>query len=94
MFNVKMVDPGKIVLSGRFDASQVEKAKGIFNKINSTCTVDFNDLEYISSAGLGVLLLTQKRLSESGNGLKLTNINKHIRDVFRYAGFDKIFKIE
>lgn len=94
MFNVKIVDPGQIVLSGRFDASQVEKAKGVFNKINNTCTVDFNDLEYISSAGLGVLLLTQKRLSESGNGLKLTNINKHIRDVFRYAGFDKIFKID
>lgn len=94
MFNVKMTDPGKIILSGRFDASQVEKAKGVFNKINKSCTVDFRDLEYISSAGLGVLLLTQKRLSDSGNRLKIININSHIRDVFRYAGFDKIFQIE
>ena len=94
MFNAKISEHGEVLLSGRFDASQVEKAKAVFAKINKSCVVNFNDLEYISSAGLGVLLFTQKRLSESGNSIKLINMNKHIKDVFKYAGFDKIFEIE
>ncbi|MBI4548247.1 MAG: STAS domain-containing protein [Ignavibacteriae bacterium] len=94
MFDVTISDNGEILLSGRFDASQVEKAKSIFNKIEKSSTVDFKDLEYISSAGLGVLLMTQKRLNESGQRLKLINMNKHIWDVFHYAGFNNIFEIE
>ena len=50
-------------------------------------------LEYISSAGLGVLLKTQKRVMAGGQGLRLVNANKHIRDIFKYAGFDRIFEI-
>ena len=57
-------------------------------------TLDFSALEYISSAGLGVLLKTQKRLTVSGDGLKIININNHIHDVFRYSGFHAIFDIE
>jgi anti-anti-sigma factor len=51
-------------------------------------------LEYISSAGLGMLLSVQKRLGESGNKLRLTQMNRHIREIFRMAGFDHIFDIE
>ncbi|NIR50165.1 STAS domain-containing protein [candidate division KSB1 bacterium] len=94
MFEVKVDENGELLLNGRFDASQVEKAKKVFDAIDTSCTVNFKDLDYISSAGLGVLLGTQKRLTESGNALKLINMNKHIRDVFRYAGFDTIFDIE
>lgn len=94
MFDATIRKSGEILLSGRFDASQVEKAKSAFNQITSSSIVDFKDLEYISSAGLGVLLMTQRRLGESGNGLKLVNLSKHIRDVFKYAGFDRIFEIE
>jgi anti-anti-sigma factor len=47
----------------------------------------------VSSAGLGVLLKTQKRLGAAG-GLTLVNVNAHILDVFRYSGFDQIFRIE
>ena len=43
--------------------------------------------------GLGVLLKTQKRVMASGQGLRLVNVNKHIRDIFKYAGFDRIFEI-
>ncbi|MFQ5824371.1 MAG: STAS domain-containing protein [bacterium] len=94
MFDVRIKESGEVLLSGRFDASQVEKAKVVFNTINQSSIVNFKDLEYISSAGLGVLLSTQKRLGESGNSLKLINMNKYIRDIFRYAGFDTIFEIE
>jgi anti-sigma B factor antagonist len=56
--------------------------------------VNFKNLDYISSAGLGVLLKTQKRISGTGNGLILTGMNKLIRDVFRIARFDLVFRIE
>lgn len=94
MFNVEIGRSGELILSGRFDASRVEQAATVLDQIITSSIVDFRKLEYISSAGLGALLRTQKRLSESGHGLKLRNMNKHIRDVFRYAGFDTVFEIE
>ncbi len=94
MFDIQIVPTGEIVLSGRFDASKVDQAKSVFKEISTSGVVDFQKLDYISSAGLSVLLETQKRLSESGNKLKLKNLNKQIRDVFRYSGFDTIFEIE
>jgi anti-sigma B factor antagonist len=94
MFDLKIAPDGQIVLSGRLDASQSEKAKAEFDKITKSAVVNFKDLEYISSAGLGVLFAAQKRLKDAGQGLKLVNMNQHIRDVFRYARFDLIFEIE
>jgi anti-sigma B factor antagonist len=94
MFSISVDDKGEILLSGRFDASQVGAASEVFDKLTETATVNFKDLDYISSAGLGVLLKTQKRLGAAGNGLVLMNMNKLVRDVFRIARFDVIFKIE
>ncbi len=94
MLDIKIDEKGDLLLSGRFDASQVEKAKSVFSTIDGSKTVDFNELDYISSAGLGVLLMTQKRLKDMGHQLILKNMNKHIREVFKYAGFDMIFQIE
>ena len=94
MFKAQISENGDILLSGRFDALQVDKANEVFDRIDRSCVVNFADLEYISSAGLGILLKTQKRLSDSNKALKLINMNKHIKDVFRYAGFEVIFEIE
>jgi anti-sigma B factor antagonist len=93
MLTAELKNEHGIILRGRFDASQVDYAKSVFITVSQSCIVDMAELEYISSAGLGVLLMTQKRLSQHGAKLKLININGHIRDVFRYAGFDKIFEI-
>ena len=93
MFEIKMNEENEILLSGRFDASQVENANVVFEKINKSTVVNFKDLDYISSAGLSVLLVAQKRLTENNQKLKLVNMNNHIRDVFKYAGFDMIFEI-
>jgi anti-sigma B factor antagonist len=93
MFDIREGTNHDLILSGRFDASQVEKARGIFLALNEGKTVDFAQLDYISSAGLGVLLAAQKRLSQRGQSLRLINVNSHIRDVFRFSGFDQIFEI-
>ena len=93
MLEIKINEPNEIALSGRFDASQVENATSVFEKIEKSSVVNFKDLDYISSAGLSVLLVAQKRLTEKKQQLKLINMNNHIRDVFKYAGFDMIFEI-
>jgi anti-sigma B factor antagonist len=94
VFEIKTDAENKIQLLGRFDASQADTAKTVFNEVRETTYIDFLTLDYISSMGLGVLLMTQKRLRESGKELILKNMNNHIREVFKYAGFDMIFKIE
>lgn len=93
MLDIRVVD-GEVRLGGVFDASQVPTAEPVFEEIRETAVVNFEALEYISSAGLSVLLMTQKRLKVDGHELKLVNLSNHISDVFRYAGFDLIFTIE
>lgn len=88
------VEDGNVFLAGVFDASQVATAEEVFDKLGDSTVVDFSKLEYISSAGLSVLLRTQKRLGDGGGELTLRNLSSHISDVFRFAGFDFIFKIE
>lgn len=94
MFDIGLGDDGRIVCSGRLDAAQCEKAQSFMDTVEDARTLDFAELEYISSAGLGVLLKTQKRLAGTGAGLKIVNVNNHIKDVFRYSGFNAIFDIE
>jgi len=94
MLEITTGDDGTIRLQGRLDASQVSAASAVFARVNGDCTVDFSELTYISSAGLGLLFATQRRLVDGGKGLRLVNLNPHIREIFQIAGFDRIFEIE
>ncbi len=94
MFDIQHGDDGSIVCTGRLDAAQCEKGQAFMDEIMESSTLDFAALEYISSAGLGILLKTQKRLAENGAALRIINVNNHIHDVFRYSGFHAIFDIE
>jgi anti-anti-sigma factor len=85
---------GAVVVSGRLDAAQAGAAQAFLDGTSGRVVVDCAGLEYISSAGLGVLLKTQKRLMSGGGQLRLTKVNRHIRDIFQYSGFDKILEIE
>lgn len=94
MFSISVSDQGIIVLTGRFDAAQVDRAREVFSALDASAVVDFKDLDYISSAGLGVLLATQQRLKKGGKAIKLVHMNRMVRDVFKIARFDLIFEIE
>ncbi len=85
---------GVVVIAGRFDAAQSAHAQNFFDGVQGTVTLDCSKLEYISSAGLGVLLRTQKRLLASGGKLRLCGVNNHLNDILGYSGFDQIFEIE
>jgi anti-sigma B factor antagonist len=85
---------GEVVIAGRLDAAQCAAAQSFLDQVNGPITMDCTRLEYISSAGLGVLLKTQKRLMASAGKLRLAGVNRHLQDVFQYSGFDQIFEIE
>ena len=94
MLAIEQGAEGQVLVAGRFDAAQCPAAQAYLDKLNGTVTLDCNRLEYISSAGLGVLLKTQKRLLGAGGGLRLSGVSRHLRDIFQYSGFDQIFEIE
>ncbi|MBQ2831677.1 STAS domain-containing protein [Methanobrevibacter sp.] len=56
--------------------------------------MDFTGLEYISSAGLRVLIATQKKLKADNIPFVIKNVNDTVSEIFRMSGFDKILKIE
>ena len=58
----------------------------------SDLTLDFADLEYISSAGLRVLLAAQKIMNRQGR-MKIVRVNEIVREVFDVTGFSDILTI-
>ena len=84
-----------IALEGRLDtttAPELEKELNGLNDVNEL-TLDFGKLEYISSAGLRVLLAAHKIMSRKG-GMKVTNVNEIVNEVFEVTGFSDILTIE
>jgi anti-sigma B factor antagonist len=94
MLTIDFGAEGVVVIAGRLDAAQAPAAQAFLDAVEGTVTLDCLRLEYLSSAGLGVLLKTQKRLLASSGKLRLTGVNRHLQDIFRYSGFDQIFEIE
>ncbi len=56
-------------------------------------TLDFSDLEYMSSSGLRILLVYQKRMNKQGT-MKLVHVNDFIMDILQMTGFADILTIE
>lgn len=94
----KMANPTDVTLelTGRLDtttAPQLEaELKECMNSADSLI-LDFAKLEYISSAGLRVLLAAQKVMGKKG-GMKLHNVCPEIMEVFEITGFCDILTIE
>ena len=85
----------EIALEGRLDtttAPELEKELGELNDVTAL-TLDFSKLEYISSAGLRVLLSAHKVMSRKG-GMKVTHVNEIVNEVFEVTGFSDILTIE
>lgn len=94
MISIDTGPDGVVAISGRLDAAQSPAALAALERTAGQIVLDCGGLEYISSAGLGVLLKTQKRLMSGSGQLRLTKVNRHIRDIFKYSGFDNILQIE
>ena len=85
-----------IVLEGRLDtrtAPQLElDLKSSIDGIEKLC-LDFASLEYISSAGLRILLSAQKIMNKQG-GMVIRNVNEDVMDIFEITGFVDILTVE
>lgn len=93
MLQISLDETGAVLMEGRLDAAQAARAQEFLDRLTEHCVIDMARLEYISSAGLGVLLRTHKRLMSTGGALKLVNVNRHINDIFAYSGFDRLFEV-
>ncbi len=86
----------KICLEGRLDTMTAPELETELNQVMGTVNelvFDFDKLEYISSAGLRVLLSAHKAMSKKG-GMKVTHVNEIVQEVFDVTGFSDILTIE
>ncbi len=85
-----------LALEGRLDtitAPELEKALNGLNGEMTELVFDFTSLEYISSAGLRVLLSEQKALQKAGGKMYVRNVNDVIMEVFEITGFVDVLTI-
>ena len=85
-----------LIVSGRLDtqtAPELEKELDSVLADIKELTFDFANLEYVSSAGLRVILKAQKAMNTQGS-MKLTGVNDSIMEVFDVTGFLDILTIE
>jgi anti-sigma B factor antagonist len=84
-------------LRGELDAhtaSQLEDAlKKLIDQNHYQIIVNFSDLDYIASAGLGVFMAYIEDVREGGGDIKLTNMNKKVYNVFDLLGFPALYDI-
>ncbi len=82
--------------SGRIDTSTAKKFEESIMKIlpdNQQVIISFSNVDYISSAGLRVILVAGKKISSMKGRLALSDMSNKIHEVFKMSGFDKILKI-
>ena len=92
----KNVDELVLEITGRVDtitAPALEKTINENLEGVKTLILDLKSLEYISSAGLRVLLGTQKKMSQIGS-MKIKNVCELVMEVFEVTGFADILNIE
>ena len=89
-------DAATFIVSGRLDTQTAPELENELDSILSglkELTFDFANLEYVSSAGLRVILKAQKAMNTQGS-MKLTGVNDSIMEVFDITGFLDILTIE
>ena len=93
---IKNVEETVIKVDGRLDTNTAPSLEKTINEdIGDTknLVLDFSGLEYISSAGLRVLLSAQKKMQKVGT-MKLINVSAEVNEVFDITGFADILNIE
>ena len=84
-------------LSGRLDSSTAPPTEENFSRLLASgplhLAIDLSNLEYISSAGLRVLLVVARKLQQAKGKVVLFGLVQNVREVFQISGFDRIFVI-
>ncbi|MGE9986654.1 STAS domain-containing protein [Desulfovibrio sp. SGI.169] len=86
-----------VELEGRLDTAttpQVSEALQDCPDKCDLCILDFANVDYISSAGLRLLLLLHKRMGTAGGGLTLRRVQPGVRDILDMTGFTAFLRME
>ena len=87
----------ELTISGRLDAVSAVEADKDFNSIvddgHEKLLINLTTLDYISSAGLRVLLVVAKRIQQSKGKVVLCSLSENVNEVFEISGFSSIFNI-
>jgi anti-sigma B factor antagonist len=86
-----------VELVGRLDALNNAKMEEFFAQLtlnpDLNVLVDCEKLDFINSSGLRVFILSLKKFKSAGKEMILCNLQKNIKDVFTYSGFNNLFEI-
>jgi anti-anti-sigma factor len=98
--NISVKDVGAVTVlhfEGNLDTNTAPEAEARFNELVAggadKLLADFAALDYVSSAGLRVLLATAKKLSAKGGTLRICGLNETVREVFDMSGFSTILQV-
>lgn len=84
-----------LVVAGRLDTNTAPQLEAEVKPDGAReISFDFSDLEYISSAGLRVLMAAHKTMAAAGGAIKVLNPNAMVRGVFEMTGLAEIFGID
>ena len=85
-------------LKGRLDTTTAPQLETEINSLSEgvhNIEFDLKELEYISSAGLRVLLMTQKEMKKKARtDIRVFNVSSEVLEIFKITGFDDIINIE
>lgn len=86
-----------VVLNGEIGTESVnqfkEKIDGILNDGRVKLIMDFQDVSYLNSMGLGVIAATLKKVKKSKGDLKLINLSPSVQELFELTRLTKVFEI-
>ena len=85
----------KLIISGRVDATTYQDLQSAVNAVDKTVSAfefDFRDVEYISSAGLRVLVTAGKKVG--AENVSVTNVCSDVFDILHVTGYDRLFRVE
>ncbi len=93
----KVNDIAVISLSGRLNVTTTAELEQVFTKLleekQTKVLVECRELEYISSAGLRVLLTAAKQFKKISGEIALAGLSRNVKQVFEISGFTSIFPI-
>ena len=85
-----------LFIEGRLDTTTAPELETVIGDVEGLeeLTLDLSKLDYISSAGLRLLLSAQKKMNKQNGTMKVTGVNETVSEIFEVTGFSDILTIE
>jgi anti-anti-sigma factor len=98
--DIQQIEAGRVTvltLKGRIDSSNAidlsNRLRALYNRPGRLLLLDFQDIDYITSAGFRTLLIGRRHAASSGGAFALCSLTDNVRDLFEMGGFMENFAI-